>query len=195
MENEWKLTRSGPFPNGIRNAIVNLCAALVIREAEALQDTESLVSSVQVAEEVVERAESRDKRGEESHRSVCSAAPAFDWAEDVNVSICAIQVVDGQPTPLANIDTSGDAPPIAHVETTPIASIENASINPNTIATSEHHGYGYTHGFSADLAKGTGTGSQIETRAKPYPWRGYVDVVWPHLPKKERRDQLSITTT
>jgi hypothetical protein len=35
MECEWKLTRSGPFPEGIRNAIANLRAALVIWEAEA----------------------------------------------------------------------------------------------------------------------------------------------------------------
>ena len=34
MEFEWKLTRSGPFPDGIRNTIVNLRAALAIREAE-----------------------------------------------------------------------------------------------------------------------------------------------------------------
>jgi hypothetical protein len=135
MELEWKLTRSGPFPNGIRNAIANLRAALVIREAEALQDTESLVSSVQVAEEVVKGAESGDERGEESHRKVCSAALTFDWAEAVDASISATQVVDGEPTPLTNIDTSGDVPPIAHVEATPIVSVENASINPNTIAT------------------------------------------------------------
>jgi len=51
------------------------------------------------------------------------------------VSISAIQVVDGEPTPLMNIDTSGNVPPIAHIETTPIASIERALINPNTIVT------------------------------------------------------------
>jgi hypothetical protein len=37
MEFEWKLNRSGPFPDGIRTAIANLRAALVIREAEASQ--------------------------------------------------------------------------------------------------------------------------------------------------------------
>jgi len=46
----------GTVPDGIQNAIVNLCAALVIWEAEALQDAESLVLSVQVAEDAVERA-------------------------------------------------------------------------------------------------------------------------------------------
>jgi hypothetical protein len=35
MENKWKLTRSGSFPDGIRNAIANLRAVLAIREAEA----------------------------------------------------------------------------------------------------------------------------------------------------------------
>ena len=39
MEFEWKLNRSGPFPHGIRNAIANLRAALVIREAEASKET------------------------------------------------------------------------------------------------------------------------------------------------------------
>ena len=39
MEFEWKLNRSGPFPDGIQNTIVNLCAVLVIQEAEALQQT------------------------------------------------------------------------------------------------------------------------------------------------------------
>jgi hypothetical protein len=37
MELDWKLTRSGPFPEGIRNAIANLRAVLVIREAKASQ--------------------------------------------------------------------------------------------------------------------------------------------------------------
>jgi hypothetical protein len=35
MEREWKLTRSGPFPEGIQNVIENLHAALVIWEVEA----------------------------------------------------------------------------------------------------------------------------------------------------------------
>ena len=39
MQLDWKLTRSGPFPEGIQNAIVNLHAALVIQEAEASQDS------------------------------------------------------------------------------------------------------------------------------------------------------------
>ena len=37
MEFKWKLNQSGPFPEGIRNTIMNLRAALVIREAEASQ--------------------------------------------------------------------------------------------------------------------------------------------------------------
>ena len=39
MELDWKLNRSGPFPEGTRNAIADLRAALVIREAEASQKT------------------------------------------------------------------------------------------------------------------------------------------------------------
>jgi hypothetical protein len=37
MELDWKLTRSGPFPEGIRNSIADLQAALLIREARASQ--------------------------------------------------------------------------------------------------------------------------------------------------------------
>ena len=37
MELDWKLNRSGPFPEGVQNVIVDLRAALVIREAEASQ--------------------------------------------------------------------------------------------------------------------------------------------------------------
>jgi hypothetical protein len=37
MELEWKINRSGPFPDKIRNTIANIHAALVIREAEASQ--------------------------------------------------------------------------------------------------------------------------------------------------------------
>jgi hypothetical protein len=50
MELDWKLTRSGPFPKGIQNAIANLCAVLVIQEAEALQDVEIPVLSAQAPE-------------------------------------------------------------------------------------------------------------------------------------------------
>jgi hypothetical protein len=39
MELDWKLNRSGPFPDRIRNAIANLRAALAIREAEASHKT------------------------------------------------------------------------------------------------------------------------------------------------------------
>jgi hypothetical protein len=105
-----------------------------------------------MAKEVVERAESGEKRGEESQRkgkisktacaetqradkdSVYSAAPAFNWAEDVDASISTIQVVDGGPTPLANVNTSDDVSPIAHIETTPITSIKNTLIDLNTTA-------------------------------------------------------------
>jgi len=45
MELDWKLNRSGPFPDGIQNAIANLRAALVIREAEASQESRAPTGS------------------------------------------------------------------------------------------------------------------------------------------------------
>jgi hypothetical protein len=45
MELDWKLNRSGPFPDGIRNTISNLCAALAIREAEASHKTPAPVNA------------------------------------------------------------------------------------------------------------------------------------------------------
>jgi hypothetical protein len=72
MEQEWAQTRSGPFPNGIRNAIVNLRAALVIREAEA--------------EEAIARAQNREMEEKRNRKKeeILRRIVAFDWAEDVD---------------------------------------------------------------------------------------------------------------
>jgi len=130
MENEWKLTRSGSFPDGIRNAIANLRAALAIREAEASEVENHKKSG---DEDAVRREESEEK-GEEKSGRKAKKILGFNWAEDVDASIGLIDIAHNKLTPLANVDTSDDASPIAHVKTTPIASVENTSIDPNTTA-------------------------------------------------------------
>jgi len=130
MENEWKLTQSGPFPDGIRNAIANLRTALAIQEAEASEVENHKKSG---DEDAVRREESEEK-GEEKSGRKAKKILGFNWAEDVNASIGLINIAHNKLTPVANVNTSDDASPIAHVETTPIASVENTSIDLNTTA-------------------------------------------------------------
>jgi hypothetical protein len=100
--------------------------------------------SLQVAEEGVERVESREKRGEERQRkdkllktacaeaqkaddgSVCGMASAFDWAEDVDAFVGPTYIPD-KPTPLAiPVDANTIAAPKASVDT-------NVAVPPNTV--------------------------------------------------------------
>ena len=90
MENEWKLTRSELFPDGIQNTIVNLRTALVIQEAEALQDVANFMLSIQVAEDAVEKGESKEKR--EKSGGKVKKLPKFNWVEDIDMSIGLVNI-------------------------------------------------------------------------------------------------------
>jgi len=111
MECEWKLTRSGPFPEGIRNAIANLRAALAIREAEAEE------AIVRAQNEEME--EKRNRKKEE----ILERILAFDWAEDVDPSPSA----ENEPIiPLANpTDTLTDMNTIAEPSAVPTAQVNH----------------------------------------------------------------------
>jgi hypothetical protein len=134
MEFKWKLTQSGPFPDGIRNTIANLRAALVIREAEALQDVEIPVLSTQAPERGAGDDETREEektRKDKILEKSCQEewmtddnltsriVPLFNWVEDINTLIGLNDIAHNKLTPLTNINKSGDVFPITCSATTP----------------------------------------------------------------------------
>jgi hypothetical protein len=74
MEQDWAQTRSGTFPKGIRNAIVNLHTVLVIQEVEA--------------EEAIARArnEEMEEKRNRKKEEILARILAFNWVEDVDPS-------------------------------------------------------------------------------------------------------------
>jgi hypothetical protein len=87
MEQNWVQTHAGPFPEGIRNSMMNLWAALIIREEEAARGADSLLW-VNEEGEMSERQE----RSREESREREKTPTKFNWADDV----------DASPTPIHN---------------------------------------------------------------------------------------------
>ena len=87
MEQNWVQTHAGPFPEGIRNSVMNLRAALVIREEEAARGADSLLR----VNEEGDMSERQERSWEES-REREKTPTKFNWADDVDVS----------PTPIHN---------------------------------------------------------------------------------------------
>jgi len=117
MEQEWAQTRSGPFPNGIQNMIVNIRAALVIREAEA--EAEEAMARVRNGE----MEEKRNRKKEEILRRIV----AFDWAEDVDPSPSTENepIIPTRPTSADPTDTSTDTNTIAVPSAVPTAQMNH----------------------------------------------------------------------
>jgi len=86
MEQHWLQTRSGPFPEKIRNAMTDLRAALVIREEEAARHADPLLQAAEEAGEVVER---RERSQEKSQKKV-EKSKTINWADDVDASVTPI---------------------------------------------------------------------------------------------------------
>lgn len=133
MEQHWVQTRSGPFPEKIRNAMTDLRAALVIRE-EAARHADPLLQVAEEAGEIVERRE----RSQEKSRKKVEKSKKFNWADDVDASVTPIGIAHHGPAPTTNVNASVNPFPAVHGASGPTApnsiALPVPNIHPKTIA-------------------------------------------------------------
>jgi hypothetical protein len=134
MEQNWVQTRAGPFPEGIRNTVMDLRAALVIRE-EAARGTDSLL---QVAEE--EEIPGRRERSQEDSRKK-EKAPKFNWADDADVPLTSICSGCSEPVLNATDDMSATvtAPTAPTTHMRDFSALRSSAPNPWASLRRRHH--------------------------------------------------------
>ena len=141
MEQNWVQTWAGPFLEGIWNAMMDLRAALVIRE-EATHGTDN---SLQVTEKDSEIPGRWERSQEESWKK--EKAPKFNWVDDTDVPLTSICSACSKPILNAtdNMSATVTAPmaPITHM--CDFSALCSSAPNPWASLCHCHHHHCYLH--------------------------------------------------